>query len=82
VQEKPPPEVLDPGTVQAEYAEQEVYEVDEPLEVDDADVDIDVDVDVDAEQPKPLWQRLTSLIIPIGVVVYIVINALVNNDGG
>ncbi len=78
MQEKPPPEVYDPGTVQAEYAEQEVYEVDEPLEVDDADVD----VDVEAEQPKPLWQRLTSLIIPIGVVVYIVINALVNNDGG
>ncbi|MGH3126989.1 MAG: hypothetical protein ACRDPX_03620 [Gaiellaceae bacterium] len=76
VQEKPPPEVWDPGTVQAEYAEQEAYDVDKPFEVDDADVD---DEHV---QPKPLWRRLTSLIIPIGVVVYIVISALVNNDGG
>ncbi len=39
MQEKPPPELWDPGTVQTEYAEQEAYEVDEPFEVDDADVD-------------------------------------------
>jgi hypothetical protein len=33
-------------------------------------------------EPKPLWQRLTRFIIPIGVVLYIVISTLVNNDGG
>jgi hypothetical protein len=32
--------------------------------------------------PKPLWQRLTRFIIPVGVVLYIVISTLVNNDGG
>ena len=35
---------------------------------------------MESEPPKPLWQRLTSLIVPIGVVLYIVISALVNND--
>ena len=26
--------------------------------------------------PKPVWQRLASLLVPIGVVVYVLISAL------
>lgn len=68
----------EPDAVEPEYLEPEVYEVGEPL-----DVEVEpVEVDEEPERPKPLWQRLTSLIIPIGVVLYILISALVNRDGG
>ena len=47
------------------------------------DVDIDVDLeDEEANTPKPLWQRLASLIIPIVIVLYILISALGNRDSG
>ena len=76
-----PPEVYElepePEPVQAEYPEPEIYEVDQPVDVDEADVDGD-----EQQVPKPLWRRLTSLIIPIGVVLYILISALANRDGG
>jgi hypothetical protein len=36
----------------------------------------------EAGQPKPLWQRLASVIVPIAVVLYIVISAIVGNDSG
>ena len=39
-------------------------------------------MDEDDEPPKPLWQRLASLIIPIGFVLYILISALANRDAG
>jgi hypothetical protein len=74
-----PPELyeLEPEPVQAEYAEPEVYEVDQPVDVDEAEVDGD-----EQQVPKPLWQRLASLIVPIGVVLYILISALANRDAG
>ena len=75
-QEQAPPELYDPEVVEAEYAEPEVFDAGEPVEVEE------IDVDEEMERPKPLWQRLTSLIIPIGVVLYIVISAIANNDGG
>jgi hypothetical protein len=31
--------------------------------------------------PKPLWQRLASLIVPLAVVLYILISALANRGG-
>lgn len=77
--EQAAPELYDPEPVEAEYAEPEIFEVGEPAEVD---VEEELAVDEEPEQAKPLWQRLTSLIIPIGVVLYIVISALVNNDSG
>jgi hypothetical protein len=68
----------EPDAVEPEYLEPEVYDAGEPL-----DVEVEpVEVDEEPEQAKPLWQRLTSLIIPIGVVLYILISALVNRDGG
>ena len=38
--------------------------------------------DDDVETPKPLWQRLASLVIPIGFVLYILVSALANRDAG
>lgn len=72
----PPPELYEPDVIEVDYAEPEVYEVPEPAapyeEVPDDEV----------EPPKPLWQRLASLIVPIGVVLYILISALANRDAG
>lgn len=76
-QVKAPPELYEPEVVQPEYLEPEVYDMGQPVEVEEYEVE-----DEDTEAPKPLWQRLTSLIIPIGVVLYIVISALANNDAG
>jgi hypothetical protein len=74
-------------TVEVEQFEPEAYEVEaEPLpgaplpEV--ADEDWDEDADEDAEMPKPLWQRLASFIVPIGVVLYIILSMFLNNDAG
>ena len=78
-QEQAPPELYDPEVVETEYAEPEIFDVGEPVDVEEVDED-----DVEYEEPgapKPLWQRLSRLIIPIGVVLYIVVSALVNNDG-
>jgi hypothetical protein len=79
-EEQAPPELYDPDVVETEYAEPEIYEVGAPVEVDVEDVE-EVEYG-EPEEPKPLWQRLSRLIIPIGVVLYIVVSALVNNDGG
>jgi hypothetical protein len=70
------PEAPEPVYVEPVQVEPEIYDVGEPVEVEE------IEVDEEIEQPKPLWQRLTSLIIPIGIVLYIIVSALVNNDGG
>src|SRR5512145_3547866 len=58
-------------TVDVEAAEPEVYdaasEVEAPVELEPIEDEYD---DEEAEAPKPLWQRLASLIVPIGVVLY------------
>ena len=72
----PPPELYEPDVVEVDYAEPEVYEAGgPPRPYDEA-------VDEEAEPPKPLWQRLASMIVPIGVVLYILVTALANRDGG
>jgi hypothetical protein len=71
------PDVMEPDVIEPEYVEPEVYDVGKPV-----DVDVNLDVEDEVEQPKPLWQRLASLIVPIGIVLYIVVSALVNNDSG
>ncbi len=67
-------EVVEPTTV-----EPQMYE---PVAPADAAPTIESDAGEheDEAQPKPVWQRMTSLIIPIGVVVYLLINAFVNNS--
>jgi hypothetical protein len=73
-------------TVDVEVAEPEVYdtggEVETPVELEPLESEHDYGDEEGEEAPKPLWQRLASLIVPIGVVLYIIISALVNNDGG
>lgn len=65
-------------TVDVEVAEPDVYraegEVEAPREVGPLDEEL--------EPPKPLWQRLASFLVPIGVVLYIVISSLANRDAG
>ena len=77
MESRAPVEVYDPELTEAEYLEPEVYDVGAPVDVEVEELD-----DEEADQPKPLWQRLASFIVPIGVVLYIVISALVNNDAG
>jgi hypothetical protein len=66
-------------TVEVEYAEPEVYD---PVSPGDAppprmeDEFEDEAVEEDEAEPKPVWQRLASLIVPIGVVAYIILSAL------
>jgi hypothetical protein len=70
------PETFEPETFETERVKPEVYDVGEPIEVEE------IDVEEEPEEPKPLWQRLASFIVPIGIVLYIVVSALVNNDSG
>ena len=67
-------------SVEIEQLEPEVYEVggadEAPMEVETPDAE-----EAEAEPPKPLWQRLASMIVPIGVVLYILISALANRGG-
>ena len=70
----PPPELYEPDVVEVDYAEPEVYEAPEPPGA------YDETADEEAEPPKPLWQRLASMIVPIGIVLYILISALANRE--
>lgn len=65
-------------TVDVEVAEPEVYDVERGY---GAPPELEPVAD-EAEAPKPLWQRLGSLLVPIGVVLYIVVSALANRDAG
>ena len=65
-------------TVEVEVAEPDVYDIEPDLE---APLELEP-MDEETEPPKPLWQRLASLIVPIGVVLYIVISSLANRGGG
>jgi hypothetical protein len=68
-------------TVDLEHAEPEPYAP--PTAPDGVPERIEVDVEeVEHEEPRPLWRRLSSFLIPIAVIVYIVISAIVNNDAG
>ena len=78
-QEQAPPELYEPEVVETEYAEPEIFDVGPPVDVEEVD-EAEVEYE-EPEAPRPLWQRLSRLIIPIGVVLYIVVSALVNNDG-
>ena len=67
-------------TVEVEELDPELFEVDadqdpalefEEFEETEAPAPAD-----DYERPKPVWQRLASLLVPVGVVLYFVISAL------
>jgi len=63
-------------TVEVEQLEPEVFEVGEA----ELPPEFEAEVEDEAEPPKPMWQRLGSLIVPIGVVLYILISALADNS--
>jgi hypothetical protein len=71
-----PAELHEPEAFEPEYLEPETFDVGEPIEAEE------IDVDAGEAEPRPLWRRLASLIIPVGVVLYIIISALASNDGG
>ena len=70
------PETFEPEAFEPERVEPEVYDVGEPVEAET------IDVDEEPAEPKPLWQRLASFIVPIAIVLYIVVSAIAGNDGG
>jgi hypothetical protein len=70
-------------TIDVEVAEPVVYDpvapADAPPPAESPPVPDD---EVEDAAPKPVWQRLAGFIVPIAVVVYIIISAVVNNNGG
>lgn len=54
----------------AEPLEPEIFDVGEPDDVRE--------LEEEREEPKPLWRRLSSLIVPLAIVLYIVISAIAN----
>ena len=71
-----PSQVYEPEVVEVDYAEPETYDAPE------APGRYNEPVNDETEPQKPLWQRVASMIVPIGVVLYIVISALANRDAG
>jgi hypothetical protein len=72
-------------TVETEQLEPEVFEaeVDNTGVGDTDDAALPPEFETDAEepeQPKPMWRRLASLVVPIGIVLYIIISAVVNQN--
>lgn len=72
-------------TIDVEVMQPEVYDTAPDLsdvrDVRDVHAELE-SIDEEVEPPKPFWQRLASLLVPIGVVLYIIISALANRDGG
>jgi hypothetical protein len=70
-------------TVDVEQLEPEVFEVDTGDTGDAVDVSLPPEfeaevADGEPPEPKPFWQRLASFIVPVGIVLYILISALVD----
>ncbi len=63
-------------TVEVEQFEPETFD---ETEVEPAELPPEFEpVEGEIEPARPVWQRLASLIVPIGVVLYILISALVD----
>jgi hypothetical protein len=62
-------------TVEVEQLEQEVFDPTGTPDQTELPPEFEPDEE-ESEAPKPAWQRLLSLIVPIGVVLYILISAL------
>jgi hypothetical protein len=73
-------------TVEAEYVEPEVYDPAPGAGHHPAESEVELEGDEiasdDAEEAKPLWQRLASFVVPVGIILYILLSALLNNDPG
>jgi hypothetical protein len=67
-------------SVEVEQLEPEVYEDIDAVELP-PELDAEASEGEEYEPPKPPWRRLARLIVPIGVVLYILISALANRGG-
>ncbi len=66
-------------TVEVEQLEPEVFETDADVGgADEVPLPPEFEADEEPEEPKPIWQRLASFIVPIGIVLYILVSALVD----
>jgi hypothetical protein len=76
---EPPDDPYAAQTVEVEQLEPEVFEVERAGDVEDVPLPPEFETagDDEIEEPKPVWQRLASFIVPIGVVLYIIVSALV-----
>jgi hypothetical protein len=71
-------DVYEARTVDVEQLEPEVFDPDR----DEVNLPVDTEsIDGDIETASPTWRRLARLIVPIGVVLYIVITAIANRGG-
>jgi hypothetical protein len=68
-------------TVDVEQLEPEVFDVGRASDEVEMPPEFEPEVEPETEPPKPLWRRLGSVIVPIGVVVYLLITALANRGG-
>jgi predicted nucleic acid-binding Zn-ribbon protein len=64
-------------SVEVEQLEPEVYDDGDPVDLP-PELDVEAREDEEYVRPKPPWRRLARLIVPIGVVLYILISALAN----
>ncbi len=65
-------------TVDIEDLEPEVFDSD----VEEVELPPELESDDEVGRPsKPAWQRFARLIVPIGVVLYILISAIANRGG-
>ncbi len=66
-------------TVDVEELEPEIFEADTPVELPP---ELDPEQDEPSYEPaKPVWQRFARLIVPIGIVLYILISSIANRGG-
>jgi hypothetical protein len=66
-------------TVEVEELEPEAFEAEVPDEQPDASLPPEFEVDDDGEEPsepRPLWRRLASLVVPLGIALYVLVSAL------
>jgi predicted ATP-dependent serine protease len=70
-------DVYSARTVEVEQLEPKVFDA-----ADAAEAPLPPEFEAEAEEvdtePKPVWQRLASFIVPIGIVLYILVSALVD----
>jgi hypothetical protein len=64
-------------TVEVQELEPEVFDDAAPVELPPELEPVDDEV----EPPKPAWQRFARLIVPIGIVLYILISSIANRGG-
>jgi hypothetical protein len=66
-------------TVEVEELEPEVFDGETPVEMPP---ELEPgDEEPEYAPPKPAWQRLARLIVPIGIVLYILISSIANRGG-